>query len=439
MHQNYDVVVIGGGTAGGPAAIQAARLGARTLLVEKNAALGGTTTVAGVALPGLFHAWGQQVIAGIGWEVVERSTREAGIALPDFSRWNLPHYKLQVKVSAPVLAAVLDETVLGSGAHLLLHTMVVQADFHDDGWNLTLATKEGLHQVRAQAVVDCTGGADVVALAGLPRHTNAERQPGTIIVRLGGYDMADLDTDAIQAAHDEAVGRGDLGQHDLADNPVEKFLRNRGENAIHVTGIQGGTSAERTDAEIAGRRTLMRILRFLRGQPGLAHVRVDSWAIETGIRESHTIKGHSRITAADYTSGRMWPDALSYSFYPIDVHRPSGKGIDIRPLEYGTVPTIPRSAMVPQDSSRLVVAGRAVSGDQEANSAFRVQASSMAMGQSAGVLAAHTAETGTDILDLPLDAVRADLRRHQAILPGEVTIPPLEGTSALVNSTGETL
>src|SRR5690606_22760970 len=180
---------------------------------------------------------------------------------------------------------------------------------------------------------------------------------------------------------------------------------------------------DRTAAEVAGRRTLLRILRFLRRQPGLERVTVDAWATETGIREAFTIDGHATITARDYTSGRQWPDALSYSFYPIDVHRPDGDGIDIRPLAYGTLPTIPRGALVPRGSHHMVVAGRAISGDQEAASAYRVQASSMAMGQAAGALAARCAATGTDVIDLPIDDVRADLRAHGAILPGDVVVP----------------
>ena len=76
----FDVAVIGGGPAGSTAAVQAARLGARTLLVEKNAMLGGTTTAAAIDIPGLFYAWGQQVIAGIGWEVVRRAVVEIGRA-----------------------------------------------------------------------------------------------------------------------------------------------------------------------------------------------------------------------------------------------------------------------------------------------------------------------------------------------------------------------
>ena len=47
--QDVDVLVVGGGTAGNIAAIQAGRAGAKTLIVERGAQLGGTTTTGGVA------------------------------------------------------------------------------------------------------------------------------------------------------------------------------------------------------------------------------------------------------------------------------------------------------------------------------------------------------------------------------------------------------
>lgn len=426
MGERYDVVVVGGGAAGWPAAAQAARLGARTLLIEKNGALGGTTTVAAVALPGLFHAWGQQIIAGIGWDAVTQAVAEAGGTMPDFSHWDQPHWRLQVPVVPGILAGVIDEAVVGSGADLQLHSMVGAAGWDGGRWHLTVAAKEGLHAVTTAAVIDCTGEADVVALSGLTRRTNPRRQPGTIMMRLEGYDLDALDHDALQEAHDEAVRRGDLLPADLAHKTVARFLRAHGENATHVVGIQGGTSADRTDAELSGRKLLRRVLRFLRAQPGLERTRLAWAAMETGVRESWSIEGLETVTVEDYSSGREWPDALSYSFYPIDVHRPDGDGIDIRPLTPGTLPTIPLGAMIPRDSHRMLVAGRAISGDQEAASAYRVQASSMAMGQAAGAVAAVAAASSCEPQDVPLPAVRAALREHGAILPGDVHVPGLD-------------
>lgn len=425
MTLDYDVIVVGGGPAGAPAAIQAARMGARTLLVEKNGALGGTTTVAGVALPGLFHAWGRQVVGGIGWEMVERAVHTAGGTFPDFSQWDQPHYRLQVTVEPAVYASVIDATVVDSGADLLLHTMVAEVTFQGDHWRVTLCTKEGLLTLTAARLVDATGDADVVAHAGLSRVSNDDLQPGTIMVRLGGYDPAHLDYEQLDAAYEHAVARGALVPGDMlsAERPVRKFLRSRGENCIHVPGITGGTSAEKTAAELAGRRTLMRVYTFLREQPGLEDLTIDRWAIETGIRETYTIEAETRITADDYTSGRRWPDAVSFSFYPIDVHRPDGDGIDIRALTHGTFPTIPRSAMVPRDNGHMVVAGRSVAGDQAANSAYRVQASCMAMGQAAGAMAVLAARAGTTITGVPIDAVRDTLHAAGAIVPDRPGAP----------------
>ena len=72
LQLSYDVAVVGGGTAGAAAAIAAARAGARTIVIEKNGMLGGTMTSACVNFPGLFFAWGERIIGGIPWELIER-------------------------------------------------------------------------------------------------------------------------------------------------------------------------------------------------------------------------------------------------------------------------------------------------------------------------------------------------------------------------------
>jgi len=419
----YDVAVIGGGPAGSMAAIQAARLRARTLLVEKNGVLGGTTTSAAINVPGLFHAWGRQVIAGIGWTVVNRAVQLAGDRLPDFTAYDRPANTLQVRVNAAVYAALLDEAVLGSGATLVLHTMLAAVDRSQNEWRVTLCGKEGLRDEHARVLVDCTGDANAVALAGFELEQNESLQPGTLNVRLSGYDPGALDYDLLDLAYKDAVASGSLLAADLAmhGDGVRTFLRQQGENSLNVTGIDGGTSSGRTTAEVAAREALMRTYRFLRGQPGLENLTIDFTAAECGIRESRTIRGKKRITARDYASGRRWEDAVCYSFYPIDVHRPDGAGIDVRRLAEGTFPTIPRGAMLPSGSTWLLAAGRCIAGDQQASSAYRVQASCMAMGQAAGAMAALSARSGVELEELAMSDIHDALRAHGAIVPGDIS------------------
>src|SRR5690606_12984169 len=90
-----------------------------------------------------------------------------------------------------------------------------------------------------------------------------------------------------------------------------------------------------------------------------------------------------------------------------------------RPLQEGVVPTIPYRALLPRDSRNLIVAGRCASGDQVANSAYRVQASCMAMGQVAGAAAALAARQGVELRAVPLGDLHALLRKHGAIVPGD--------------------
>lgn len=420
---HYDVIVIGGGPAGVPAAIQAARLGARTLLVEKNGVLGGTTTTAGINLPGLFHAWGNQVIAGIGWELVARTVDLGGWPLPDFTDYHRPHWQLQVRVPIPLYGAVLAEAVGASGAELRLHTMVASAHPATDagtGYQVRLCGKEGLTEVSGTHLVDCTGDADVVGLLGLERRRNAALQPATLTMRLGGYEMDDLELPTLEAACEQALADGELLPTDLGAKGawvIGPFLAKQGENAIHLPGTDGATSLGRTSAEVAGRSAMLRIVRFLRRQAGLEGVQVEWAAAEVGVRETHTIVALRQITGAEYLAGTVWDDSLCYSFYPIDLHRPDGDGIAKTYLTEPVVATIPRSAMITAEDAGVMVAGRCIDGDQEANSAFRVQATAMGTGQVAGATVAVAANAGTDLMSAPLETIRRALEEHGAIVP----------------------
>lgn len=425
-NSTYDVVVVGGGSAGVVAAVQASRAGARTLLVEKSGQLGGTATTGGVNLPGLFHAWGRQVIAGIGWEWVTTAVRLAGKELPDFSRWReVRHWRLQVPVNIPIYAAVADKMVQESGAEMLYHCMIagvepIEPATEGGSWRIDLCAKEGLQRIHTRVLVDCTGDANVVSIAGFPVRRNQGLQPGTLVMSAQGYEIDLLDIDRMENAFREAVRRGEMLRSDFqaAEHPVRAFLANHGQNSMHVPGVDGSTSKGKSQAETAARMALLRIVEFFRKQPGMDNFQIEWCAPECGIRETATIEGERFITHDDYVSGRVWPDSLCYSFYPIDVHTVSGEGgIDTRYLKEGTYPTIPLGAQLPRGSRGLIAGGRCASGDQEASSAYRVQASAMAMGQVAGAAAALAASSRCELREVPRDAIRNLLLCHKAIVP----------------------
>ncbi len=424
--ETFDVAVIGGGTAGVPAAVQAGRCGARTLLVEQGARFGGTLTNAGVVLPGLFHAWGRQVIAGIGWELVAAAVEESGERLPDFTDLTLRHWRHQPRVNPTVHAALCDEFVLEAGVEPRLFTMLARLRRSEDdaGWRLTLCGKEGLEDIAARVVVDCSGDATAAFLAGAGMRRPDPCQPATLSCQVSGYDPETVDLPALDRAFAAAVAEGILRAEDACwhnDRPsVSGWLRKFGNNAGHVPATpEAHTSVGRTRLEIEARRGLRRLVRWLRQQPGLENLRIDFCYPETGLRETVTVIGCETVTLDDYRGGRAWPDAVCYSFYPIDIHGLTSGEWHKQSLEPGVVPSVPRGALAVAGRTDLLVAGRILSSDRGANSALRVQATCMATGQASGAWAALAAARGCSTANVPMEDLRAVLRRHGAIVPGD--------------------
>lgn len=414
MKQQYDVIVIGGGTAGTIAAIQAGRAGASTLLVEKNAMLGGTMTVQGINAPAHFFAWGKHVVGGIGWELLRKTYADAGLPLPTPGEGSR-----HVPLDIALFAALADEAVLQAGCDILFHAMPAEASFTDDAWEVRLCLKTGLCAVQAKVLIDATGDANLVALAGHEVSRSDLVQPATLSFHCSGYDCEALDFGSLKAAADQAIAAGELVSTDISwrNNGPQGLLQGHGHNSNHLRAPDAHTSEGKSRAEIEGRRALLRMYRFFRKQPGLENFRIDWVCPEVGIRETVTIKGKTTITAADYESGRLFDDALCYAFYPIDEHLNDGMGINWRALKEGVLPTIPRGALLPLGSRFLIVAGRCLASDREANSALRVECPCMAMGQAAGAMAALSARTGIDPENLPINDVRCLLREYGAIVP----------------------
>jgi len=206
-HLDYDIVVVGGGAAGVAAAVAAADAGARTLLVERHAYLGGAATAASVlAYCGFFTsaATPLQVVHGVGAEVLGR-LRRAGLASgPRRTRTGNTVVLLDPEYSKRVL----DELVVEHGVDVLLHCQVVRASrFGERIDRITCVEDRGMFDIRAGAYVDASGNANLAAMAGADeRDVPAdERQLASLVLRFGGVDAAGLPTTEQLMA---AVGTG---------------------------------------------------------------------------------------------------------------------------------------------------------------------------------------------------------------------------------------
>jgi len=375
-----DVLVVGGGTAGTIAAIQAGRMGAKTLLLERNSQLGGTTTTAGVSFPGLFDAWGRQIIAGIGWELVRESVELDGGTLPDFSQVPDRHWKNQVRVNQFLYALLAEEKCERAGVEIAYYEFPQVVRRITNGWQVDCVGFGTRRRVLCKQIIDCTGGADVVGMLNLPRFRGEQTQPGSLLFKL---DTANC------------PGR--------PNGPGSGLL-----DSLYVHGADSSNSRTVTAANLEGRKAVLNRIRTTKQR--LMHLQP-----EVGFRESYRIEGETVITVDDYTSGRVFDDALCYAFYPVDLH--TRTGVKPKPLARGTVPTVPLRALVPRGSRNIMVAGRCVSSDRLANSGLRVQASCMAMGQAAGVTAVLAVQNHTTPLDVDLKHIRDMLRKYKAIVP----------------------
>ncbi len=369
-----DVLVVGGGTAGTVAAIQAGRLGAKTLLIERGSQLGGTMTTGGVAFPGLFDAWGKPIIAGIGWELVKESVEMDEGTFPNFAKVPQRHWHNQVFTNQFLYAILAEEKCAQAGVAIAYYEFPRSVVKVDQGWQVNCVGFGTSRRVLCRQIIDCTGGAEVVGLLGLPRLREDERQPGSFLYMLG-----------------EA--------HEPGRNQIHR---------LYVHGADSTNSRTATQANLAGRKSILEKVR--QEKKRLMHLQP-----ETGFRESYRIEGETIVTVQDYTSGRFFDDAISYAFYPVDLH--TREGVKPEPLKPGTLPTIPLRALIPKGSRDLIVAGRCVSSDRLANSGLRVQAPCMGMGQAAGVAAALAAKSGKTPLEVPLGEIHDRLREHGQIVP----------------------
>ncbi|MBR5108808.1 MAG: FAD-dependent oxidoreductase [Clostridia bacterium] len=174
------VLVAGGGIAGVSAALAAARTGAKTLLIEREWLLGGLATLGLITifLP-VCDGQGHQVVGGIGEELIRLSLKHgmekshlpypAPWVEPDGTPEKRKEIRWQTQYNPCLYALELEQLLLKAGVEIRYGALI--SDVVMDGnriQGVILQDKSGRSCVFADAVVDCTGDADLCQLSGAP-------------------------------------------------------------------------------------------------------------------------------------------------------------------------------------------------------------------------------------------------------------------------------
>ncbi len=142
----YDVIIVGGGVAGSAAGIAAARQGCKTLIIERESAMGGLATVGLVNIPLDFPC-------GIGKEWLTELESMQG-------HWHRNSDPEKHKL-------VLDRMAIRAGCDLLYHTMVVDAIVRDNTiCGVVVESKSGRQALLARRVVDASGDGGAMPMVG---------------------------------------------------------------------------------------------------------------------------------------------------------------------------------------------------------------------------------------------------------------------------------
>ena len=410
-----DVLVIGGGSAGVVAAIQSGRLGAKTILVEIGSMMGGQATVGGVNSPIQFKLDGTQRIKGIGWEWIAKT-----VALDDGT---LPESREHWRINVPLYAIMAEELLQQARVEIRYFeapSKVERIPFSPEkpfNWGVTTAAMGELRTIRCKQLIDCTGSASVCALAGAERMREKEIMPGTLNYTIKhAIDRKRLDKAAVEKKFADAVAMGEVLESDARHGIIDWLGYQAGN---YVYDADGSTAEARTETNLRGRQSVLRMLRFIRSLPGGETAQLVTLAPEVGVRETYRVMGEYVVTVDDYLSGKVWNDSIAFGTYQVDLHKNLWKDFDRRFLPPGVTPTVPFRALIPKGKENLLVAGRCLSCDRLAGSGLRVQAVCMATGQAAGAASALAVKGNVSPSKVNIEELKSVLRKFDAIVPVE--------------------
>ncbi len=407
----YDVIVAGGGTAGSVAAIASARIGAKTLLIERNHCLGGAATMRNVLTWCGLYTLGEdrtQVVKGIADEVLAAQRTLGGLGpVMSFRGVFVPFDPESLKV-------VLDDLTLGAGVDVRYGAAVLSAS--RDGNRLTdvtIAHHGGVETFTARAFVDCSGDGDLAAFGGAStRYGNADGvNLGTLGCRFGGIPADVLVTvdQIIDAIAAESFPEGAMTK----DRSVIARLPTSADLVVYLAShdYDPRDSGALSRAESNVRKQAWNYLKAIRSIPGCEKAYLASTGPEIGTRESRHLNCRHRLTWPEIMARTSYKDTIALGAWGAEWHdRATYRSAFDYPADKGSY-EIPLGCLHSRDTENLFCAGRLADGDRKGGAAIRVMGTAMGTGHAAGTAAALMADDSFSVA-----AVQSTLRSAGALI-----------------------
>ncbi|KGK78721.1 pyridine nucleotide-disulfide oxidoreductase [Thalassobacter stenotrophicus] len=431
-----DVLVVGSGPGGLAAALAAVRTGVDVCLVERFGCFGGNITVVGVEGFAWYRHEQTVEAGGIGREFEDRA-KDMGAAVPESQ-------SLSYEIDSEGFKLVADRLVEEAGIHGMMHRQFVAPVMDGDRvTGIIVESKAGREAILAKVVIDATGDADVAHRAGAPTHKTPleDMQAASVMFHLAGVDKSAFMAEVHRDPHtykDWSTGEWTVETDGKEDDMFSPFLKkpfakaiedgvipahlntiagtwgamhDTGEltymNLVHLAEVDGTDPDSLTKGEIEGRKQAMLAIEALRRfMPGCSGARLRNFGMSIGIRDTRKIDAMYNMTEADVRHEGRFEDSIG--IYPEFI---DGYGVLIIPTT-GRYMHVPYRAMLPRKVKGLIVAGRAIGGDKIAHAATRNMACCTVSGQGAGVAAALSVKSKTDLDDVDLGQVQAELVRQ---------------------------
>lgn len=431
--KDVDVLVAGGGPSGIAAALVAARLGLKTLIIEREGCLGGNATAGMVSqLYGFYHKE-RQVVRGIADEFIGR-VRKAG-GSPGFrihvmGETTATPFPIHGFPMNPEIAKIVaDEIVKESGVHVLFHTLVVGVVM--DGQRVAGLVTEGIggrREIHAKVIVDATADGVIAKKSGAEVTGEDEEARRTRIPPALEFWLTDVDVPRVRAMPREEKRKimlQGIRRKEVFWEALSFYTTTNNDAIFNMSRITSDLNLDTLNdedlsrAEMIGRQQVKSIVNFLkREMPGFEKSNLVGIASLLGIRETRRIAGLYTFTIDDVYASTPFDDAIAMCCGPIDVHEHGGTGIFLKWSDHPF--QIPVRCLIPASPVEgIVVTGRAISTKRPATYTVHTVGAAMAIAQGGGTIAALAAKNGMAPRRVDVKEAQRILRENGAVLSEE--------------------